>query len=252
MTLKLYTYIQYSTDPYENLAVEEILRRHVYEGEVILYLWQNAHTVGIVKNQSAEDECNLAAMQKDGIHLARRLSGGGAVFHDEGNLNFSFLACDGDYDKAKQNQVILEAVKSFGIEATISGRNDLLAQDRKFSGHAYYSSKGKQCHHGTLMLGVDQSALSHYLHVSETKLKKRGVASVKSRVINLQQLNPTITVATMRDALINSFSKIYGATPIPYEGLNQEEVKAQRDFLASNDWLLGAKKPNYQRFCDLF
>ena len=174
------------TNPYTNLAVEEYLTKHAAEGEVVLFLWQNAHTVVIGRNQNPWRECNVEKMKADDVYLARRMSGGGAVYHDLGNLNFTFIARDGLFDIDKQTDVVLLACRLLGVEAAKSGRNDLLVDGRKFSGHAYYSSKGHNYHHGTIMLDVIPSDMTKYLQASDAKLQSKGVESVRSRVTNLK------------------------------------------------------------------
>ena len=144
-----------SFDPYYNLAIEEVLLESVQQGESILYLWQNAATVVIGHNQNPWKECRVGHLEEDNGHLARRLSGGGAVYHDIGNLNFTFLCSDKDYDLKKNLSVIVEACRANGIAAEISGRNDILVQGCKFSGNAFYHTHGNSYHHGTLMVNVD-------------------------------------------------------------------------------------------------
>ena len=199
-----------STDPYPNLAVERVLLEGVRPGTCVLYLWQNARTVVIGRNQSAADEVRLDELAACGGRLARRLTGGGAVYHDLGNLNFTFLAQRDDYDEDVQTDVILAAVRSLGVDAERTGRNDLVADGRKFSGHAYRRGAGGCCHHGTLMVDVDTSQMTRFLTPSAGKLAARGVASVRSRVVNLSELSPEVTVESLADALVASFEDAYG------------------------------------------
>lgn len=199
-----------STNPYRNLALEETLLSQVADDEVILYLWQNRQTVVIGRNQSALAECRVQSLESDGGFLARRLSGGGAVYHDLGNVNFTFIARTDNFNKDMQTDVILHAVKSLGLDAEKNGRNDLTVDGRKFSGHAYYKTKDRCYHHGTVMLYVDKEKLTRYLNVSPLKLKTKGVSSVKSRVVNLCELDPAITVEKVFEQLKKSFSQIYG------------------------------------------
>ncbi|MEM1484733.1 lipoate--protein ligase [Oscillospiraceae bacterium PP1C4] len=232
-------------DPYENLALEEALLCAVPPETCILYLWQNQKTVVIGKNQNAWGECKIAALEADGGRLARRLSGGGAVFHDLGNLNFTFLVNRDDYDVDKQLEVILEAVKSFGIRAEKSGRNDITADGRKFSGNAFYKTAAGCYHHGTLLLDVDMSRLSDYLNVSMDKLASKGVDSVKARVINLCELSDEITVDNMKMRLLEAFGKVYGGIPqeLDLAGINLQKRRELYEKYASWEWRLGRKIP---------
>ena len=246
MIKTLYTCMGTGYNPYENLALEEVLLCHVPEDSCILYLWQNQRTVVIGKNQNAWKECRVRELEEEGGFLARRLSGGGAVFHDLGNLNFTFLLHTPDYDLSRQLEVILQAVSGLGIAAEKSGRNDVITRDgRKFSGNAFYHQGGKSYHHGTLMLRVDKEMVSRYLNVSAEKLSSKGVDSVKSRVVNLCEFLPEITVDGMKQALIQGFEQVYGlpSSPFPIETLNRGEVEELTRRNASFDWRLGRRIP---------
>jgi lipoate-protein ligase A len=209
MAMKLTVIRTENTDPYENLAAEEYLTMNAEEDEVILFLWQNAHTVVIGRNQNPWKECNVERIKQDGVCLARRMSGGGAVYHDMGNLNFTFIAKDGLFDVARQTDVILLACRLMGINASKTGRNDLTVEGRKFSGHAYFSSQGYNYHHGTIMLDVNAEDLSKYLNVPDSKLKSKGVASVRSRVTNLKDhiSDARLATASTAVAFFNSKNK---------------------------------------------
>ena len=212
MITKTRIYEAVSTDPERNLAMEEYLLSHTEPGECILYLWQNQHTVVIGKNQNCWKECNVSLLEEEGGRLVRRLSGGGAVYHDLGNLNFTFLVRKADYDLDRQLSVIAGAVESFGIPVEKSGRNDLLAAGRKFSGNAFYESGDFCYHHGTLLVDVDTGKMGRYLTVSKEKLKSKGVDSVRSRVGNLKELCPKLTIQKLSEAMKKSFAEVYGGT----------------------------------------
>ena len=234
-----------SVDPYLNLAVEEVLMEQVEPGECILYLWQNQNTVVIGRNQNAWKECRTSLLEGEGGHLARRLSGGGAVFHDMGNLNFTFLVNEEDYDLDRQLSVIQTACKALGLNAERSGRNDVLVDGRKFSGNAFYHSKGKAYHHGTLLVDVDGEKLARYLSPSKAKLQAKGVDSVRSRVVNLKELVPGLTCARMAEEMAAAFGVVYGL-PVELlsdEGLDRATVEELRVRNASRDWLYGPRLP---------
>ena len=233
------------TDPYRNLAVEKLLTRDVREGECILFLWQNRRTVVIGRNQNAWEECRVRQLEEDGGYLARRLSGGGAVYHDLGNLNFTFAVRKGDYDPEKQSDVIRHAVGKLGIAAERTGRNDLEAEGRKFSGNAFYESRGCCLHHGTVMMNVDMDALAAYLTVSGVKLHSKGVASLRARVVNLKEFCPEITADRLKAAILASFGEIYG---LPAEALEQgrpaeEAILEEAAAFSSDAWLFPSRIP---------
>ncbi|MBR2539887.1 MAG: lipoate--protein ligase [Mogibacterium sp.] len=234
-----------NTNPYDNLAMEETLTFGAQDGEVTLFLWQNAHTVVIGRNQNPWRECNVERIKQDNAYLARRMSGGGAVYHDLGNLNFTFAAKDDLYDIGRQTDVILLACRLLGIKAEKTGRNDLTVDEKKFSGHAYFSSDGYNYHHGTIMMNVVPEDLPKYLRVSEAKLKSKGVASVRSRVTNLCEYLPEIPaeelIPAMKDAMVRAAEKIYGCSAEPCElpAVSRELLEKY----SSEEWRLGTKIP---------
>ena len=241
-------------DPYSNLALEELLLKELPKDSIILYLWQNQNTVVIGRNQNSWRECNVTRLEEDGGQLARRLSGGGAVFHDLGNLNFTFLAHKEDYDIQRHLQVIIRALKDFGIDAQFSGRNDILAEGRKFSGNAFYRTQGACYHHGTLLISVDFSKLSRYLQVSKEKLASKGVASVQSRVINLSELNSELTTDSIRPSLFHALAEITG---LPVEDFILDPIKLENlERLANRyrswEWLYGSPFPFQVEFAQRF
>ena len=227
--------------PYHNQAIEEYLLNHVDEESIILYLWQNKQTVVIGKNQNAYGECDVTNLEGSGGYLARRISGGGAVYHDLGNMCFTFLVSNENYDVAKQTEVILRAVQKLGVEAYRSGRNDLLIDERKFSGHAYYRGKKNSFHHGTIMVDVNQNALSRYLNVSPLKLKDKSVPSVRSRVINLRECLPELTLDELKVALYEAFEEVYELKIeekelVDFESNEYDELENK---FTSKEWRLG-------------
>lgn len=239
MIAKIYHYITSDTDPFHNLALEEWLLRRVGADECIMYLWQNKRTVVIGRNQNPWSECLVSQLESEGGQLARRLSGGGAVYHDLGNLNFTFLVQAENYDVLRQSEVILHALRVFGIEAKLSGRNDIEVEGKKCSGSAYYRS-GRQCyHHGTLLVELDIEDMSKYLCVDPSKLSSKGVSSVRSRVVNLQRISPELTVEKLKRQLAESFAEVYGLSSETF-WLGDADFSESQDFFASEGWRFGA------------
>ncbi len=233
------------TYPYKNLAVEEFLLDHVEKGQVILYLWQNKNTIVIGKNQNAWKECKTGELERDGGHLVRRLSGGGAVYHDLGNLNFTFLVSKEDYDLEKQMEVILVAARKLGLDALKSGRNDITIDGKKFSGNAFFERGGKCYHHGTLMVNVVMEDLQRYLNVDQEKLKSKSVDSVRARVANLSEFYPGLSITLLKEKLLEAFSEVYGIKPESklWEQLPLDEIKVREQRFSSWDFIFGRKIP---------
>ena len=247
----IYVYETLGTDPHYNIATEKFLLENVGAGECILYLWQNKNTVVIGRNQNAWAECRTALLEEEDGKLARRLSGGGAVFHDLGNLNFTFLMRDEDYDLDRQFDVILTAVRNLGISAEKSGRNDLLAEGCKFSGNAFYHSQGHAYHHGTLLVDADMEKMGRYLTPSKAKLEAKGVKSVRARVTNLNALCPTLTIDGLKEQLKIAFGQVYGFTPetLVLKEKDQQVIEASARELADWQWCYGPKLP-FSVSCD--
>lgn len=233
-----------SIDPHINLATEELLFE-AHKGDILLFLWQNAHTVVIGRNQNAYRECRTELLFNEGGKLARRSTGGGAVYHDLGNLNFTFIAKADTYDVARQLKVIAKAVQGFGIAAEISGRNDITTEGgAKFSGNAFKKDRTTCMHHGTILIDVDMNRLSRYLVPSKEKLASKGVSSVRARVCNLSSLSGDISVSSMKEALMAEFQREYGEALFT----DTDELKLlglDKAFLrhSSNEWCLGGTRP---------
>jgi lipoate-protein ligase A len=243
INIRLKYYITDETDPYKNLALEEYLLLNVADDECILYLWQNENTVVIGRNQNPWKECKIRELEESGGKLVRRLSGGGAVYHDLGNLNFTFLLTKNNYNVDRQLEVIIQAVNNMGIPAMKSGRNDITVEGRKFSGNAFYSTGDKCYHHGTILVDVDMPSLSKYLNVSKTKLKSKGVDSVKSRVVNLNEYVPDLTIARLKDELIKAFGEVYKSKParIDEARLPKDELIMGAGKFSSWEWIYGRR-----------
>lgn len=239
---KLQVIISNQYDPFLNRAVEHYLTNNQKGETVTMYLWKNERTVVIGYNQNPFAECNVKLLLDEGGHLMRRGTGGGAVYHDLGNINFSFVADKSLYDVRRQLSVIQDALLSYGLETEISGRNDLTCEGRKFSGNAFAKGQRNDLHHGTLLIKTDGEMMQRYLSVDKAKLMKHGVSSVRSRVVNLSELVPELTSENIKQPLTASFEKIYGskATAIDFNDVAQlPEVQAIREEISSHDFLFG-------------
>lgn len=244
--MKLQFVVSNQTNPYWNIAVENYLVEHA-DG-IVLYLWRNRRTVVIGQNQNPFGECNVEALEADGGYLMRRKTGGGAVYHDDGNLNFSFVVPKALYDQQRQFRVIQRAVESFGLHTELSGRNDILCEGRKFSGNAFSKGRFNDLHHGTILIKGNMEDLARYLKPKPAKLQKHGVSSVQSRVVNLSELNAAITAESLGPRLKDAFVEEYKGTDsfnsqfsiLNFDDLiGRPEVRALYEEFASDEWRFG-------------
>ena len=233
----MYKYIcSENTSPYYNLALERSLFDFVDEDTVILYLWQNSHTIVIGKNQNAYAECKVDEFIKDGGTLARRPSGGGAVYHDLGNLNFSIICKESIAKEHTYQRIVKEALGYFGIVSEFNGRNDLTVDDKKFSGNAFYVKDDVLCQHGTILINSDFKELSKYLTPDISKLERNHVKSVESRVVNLSEISDKITVASMKEAMIKATNAVrLGKAP------TESKVEEYKKIFENDEWILEGK-----------
>lgn len=220
-------------DPFFNIAAENQLFLDADE-DLHLYLWQNEPSVIIGRNQNIYAECNLEYLNEQGIKVVRRFSGGGAVYHDKGNINFTFITKEKESNQVKFIELIQAAMANLGIECEFSGKNDLLYKNQKFSGHAYYTDGENFMYHGTILVHVDFDKLAKALTPSLLKLKSKGIESVRSRVVNLSSIHSEITI----EKVIQAFMETFECKDIEY--INKNNFTAPLEsMLSSYDWLYG-------------
>ena len=244
------TFVYYkndSTDPRYNLALEEYLLCHQSALEQCLLLWQNEPTCVIGRHQIASEEIHVQCVEKYGIHVVRRMSGGGAVYHDSGNLNFSFLVDDqkNGFDFARFTKPLIQTLTRLGVPAENSGRNDVTINGLKISGNAQYKRKGRLLHHGTVLFNTDLKRLSEVLNVSPQKKRSKAVLSVRSRVTNvLEHLPCKIDVREFQREL---FADLKNEFDVVEKTLRDDELpailKIRDEKYANLDWNRGILLP---------
>lgn len=221
-------------DPAFNLATEDFIFRDMDPNIPVLFLWRNDKTVVIGRFQNPWTECHTEKMEADGITLVRRQSGGGAVYHDLGNTNFTFMTSSKTYDKELNSQIIIRALESFGFSAQRSGRNDIVIStadgEKKISGSAFKETKDRCFHHGTLLINADLTQLANYLNPHQKKLTSKGIQSVRARVTNLSEINPEVTHEKLCQKIIEEFKHHYGA--------DTSVERLSREFLSSHPKML--------------
>ena len=216
-----------SHDPYYNLALEEHVFNDLPRDESYFMLWQNENTIVIGKYQNAYEEVNQKVVDERGIRVARRLSGGGAVYHDLGNLNFTFIADQKDVKGLNFRifvEPVVETLRALGVPAEFTGRNDILVNGMKISGNSQYVKEGRVMHHGCIMLSTDLRKVADALRVREAKFQSRNSKSVRSRVTTINAQAPReITMDEFKSALKE---RILGSGEVEPYPLTEQDRKA--------------------------
>lgn len=243
--------INESVNPYFNLALEEYLLKELDLGDDLFMLWQNSPAIIVGKNQNTWDEINQQFVKENGIAVVRRLTGGGAVYHDLGNLNFTFIArgqktCHYDFEGFARP--VVAALRSLGVAAEFSGRNDILVDGKKVSGNAQYRYGNSVLHHGTLLFDSDMNNLVRALNVSPEKLVTKGVASVRSRVTNIKEHLPRpLGMEEFKAALVRALFQAEGNQNAEYR-LTEKDLARVEELVRTKygtwEWNYGAS-PGY-------
>ncbi|WP_151039247.1 lipoate--protein ligase [Bacillus safensis] len=204
-------------DPMINLAIEEYCLKYLDPEETYLLFYINQPSIIIGKNQNTVEEINTKYVEDNGIKVVRRLSGGGAVYHDKGNLNFSFITKDdGDsfHNFKKFTEPVIKALEKLGVKAELSGRNDIMADGRKISGNAQFATRGRIFSHGTLLFDSEIEHVVSALNVKKEKIESKGIKSIRSRVANISELmDQKMTTEEFRKILLSYIFDTNGDVP---------------------------------------
>ena len=227
--------ISSSLDPYLNLSIENYLLREEFEGHR-LFLWRSSPSIVMGRFQNPWLECKIDKIEEDGVNLVRRQSGGGTVYHDEGNLNFTFLSPRNSYNKITNLDFIIEVLAEYGFNLKRNERNDIILDDKfKVSGSAFKENRDYCFHHGTLLVSSDLSRLNDYLE-SKEHLETKSVKSVRSVVKNLNEsieIDVSKVISLIKDAFIHN----YRGEHINKSFLENEEVQNYYEKLKSSEWV---------------
>ncbi|WP_128100810.1 lipoate--protein ligase [Paenibacillus sp. DCT19] len=234
------------TDPSVNLAIEEYILKHLPMDDSYLLFYINRPSIIIGKHQNTIEEINIEYVQDNGVQVVRRLSGGGAVYHDLGNLNFSFITRDDGqsfHNFRKFTQPVVEALQELGVNAELTGRNDLQVGEKKISGNAQFSTRGRMFSHGTLMFDLNLDHVQASLNVNPEKFKSKSTKSVRSRVANIRELmDSNMTIEQFRDELLRHIFRMEPQDVPQYELTEKDwdkikEISAER--YSNWDWNYG-------------
>lgn len=198
-----------SMDPYVNLALEEYLSQMMDREELIFYLWQNDHTVVIGRNQNPFLQCDMDYINANGVRIARRMSGGGAVYHDTGNLNYTIITGREHFSVERNFQIVLDVLWELQIHAECSGRNDIIAGTGKISGTAFFGNNRIKGQHGCMLVDTDIDRMFRCLKVNKDKIAGKDVDSVRARVVNMNELQPDITTEALKNKFVEIILRRY-------------------------------------------
>ena len=239
-----------SFDPHFNLALEQYVFDNLDKNENYFMLWQNDNAIIVGKHQNTVAEINAEYTKENNIKVVRRLSGGGAVYHDLGNLNFTFIvSAGGDYEQFNFSDFckpIIELLNSLGVNAVLNGRNDMSIEGKKFSGNSQYAKRGRIMHHGTIMFDSDLDIVGNSLVVSKDKIQSKGVTSIRSRVTNIKpHMQTDVSIEEFKRLLVHH---VFKGAEVPQYHLTEEDIK-KIEALASEkyrtwDWNYGSS-PKY-------
>ncbi|HIC0408992.1 TPA: lipoate--protein ligase [Streptococcus agalactiae] len=239
-----------SNDPAYNVALEAYAFQKLTDIDEIFILWINEPAIIIGRHQNTIQEINKEFIDKNGIHVVRRLSGGGAVYHDLNNLNYTIISNntqEGAFDFQTFSKPVIDTLAKLGVKAEFTGRNDLEINGQKFAGNAQAYYKGRMMHHGCLLFDVDMSVLGQALKVSKDKIEFKGIKSVRARVTNIvDHLSDKITVQEFSDAILAQMKEEYPEMDeYVLSDAELSEIQAMRDNqFATWDWTYG-KAPEY-------
>ncbi len=240
------------TDPTINLALEEYVLQNFGEKDTYLLFYINEPSIIVGRNQNTVEEINTEYVDSNGIKVVRRLSGGGAVYHDEGNLNFSFITKDDGesfHNFEKFTKPVVEALNKLGVPAELKGRNDLVADGRKISGNAQFSTKGRMFSHGTLMFDSEIEHVVAALNVNKAKIESKGIKSIRSRVTNISEfLDEKITMDEFKALILRSIFDVADVADVPRYELTENDWENVRQIAEERyrnwDWNYG-KSPTF-------
>ncbi|HBV67873.1 MAG TPA: lipoate--protein ligase [Clostridiales bacterium] len=244
-----------SIDPHYNLAFEEYVFKNLSRDEEFVLLWRNGPSIIVGKNQNTVEEINMEYVKENNINVVRRVTGGGAVYHDLGNLNFSFIVnaeSDEKIDFKTYNIPIIKALEKIGVKCDLSGRNDLVIDEKKFSGIAQSINKGRVLNHGTLLFDSKLDTLSKALNVKRDKIESKGVKSVSSRVTNIKPyISEDIDVLEFKQVLLNNIFEFFGQPVEIYELSDEDKRNIQKmvdERYGTWEWNFG-RSPKFNYKC---